>query len=89
MASYRIELLFDRRADGYYHVHSPALPGLQLGGMDLKAICADIPAVVRDLLWEAKRIRADEVTWLPTIEDVQKQFPGEREVYLVSAKDAA
>ncbi|HKT17998.1 MAG TPA: hypothetical protein VJR47_08155 [Stellaceae bacterium] len=86
---YRLELLFDRREDGYFHVHSPALPGLHLGGMDLKAICLDIPEVVRDLLWETKRIRADEVKWLPSIEDVQKQFPSERETYLVSAKDAA
>lgn len=58
-----------------------------LGGMDRHAVCKDIPAVVRGLLCEAKGIRADEVTWLPTIAEVERQFPSERESLLVSAKE--
>lgn len=85
---YKIELLFDRRADGYFHVHSESLPGFHLAGMDLNALCEDIPAVISDLLWETKKIRAEDVVWVPTIEDIQRQFPGDRETYIVSVKAA-
>lgn len=87
---YKIELLFDREADGYFHVHSPDVPGLHLAGMNLADICADIPIVVRNLLLRNKSVVAEDVQWLPSLADIQKRFPErEKETYFVSVKDAA
>lgn len=88
MHEYRIELNFEKRSDGYYHIYSPHVPGLHLGGTDLGALVADIEPVVKDLLWENRKITADHIRWIPPLDDVQRQLlaPEAKEVFLVEVR---
>ena len=71
---FTIELRFDKRSDGRYHVHSPSVAGLHLAGMDLKALCADVEPAVKHLLKHNAKIEADQVRWVPTLEEIQQHF---------------
>jgi hypothetical protein len=89
---FQIHLLFDKRADGWYHVHSPSVPGLHLAGENLKALCEDVNPAVKDLLRENLNIQADEVRWIPSLEAVRQQFsePVEGDnIYVVKVREAA
>ncbi len=90
---FTIELLFEKRSDGRYHVYSPSVAGLHLAGMDLRALCADVEPAVKHLLRQNARIDADQVRWVPTLDEVQHQFTepaqgGGRATYLVKFKAA-
>lgn len=90
---FAIELLFEKRSDGRYHVHSPNVPGLHLAGFDLKALCDDVEPAVKHLLQHNAKIEADEVRWVPTIEEVRQRFetPAQgdgKATYLVKLKAA-
>jgi len=69
-----IRLLFDRRRDGRFHVHSPDVPGLHLAGRDLDAIRPDVEPVLKDLLFHNSKMIVDKIEWFPTLEDVVKQM---------------
>ena len=85
---FQIELLFDRRSDGLFHIHSEALPGLHLAGEDFSALRRDIEPAVRELLRYNREIVADEIRWVPTLEEVQRELDAppedaERATYLI------
>jgi hypothetical protein len=40
------------------------------------------------MLWETKKIRAEDVRWVPSLDDIQKMFPDGKEIYVVSVKAA-
>jgi hypothetical protein len=67
---FAIELLFDKRRDGRFHVHSPSVPGLHLAGCDLQAIKADIEPVLRDLLLYNSKLVVDRIEWHPSLAEV-------------------
>ena len=71
---FAIELLFDKRRDGRFHVHSPSVPGLHLAGRDLDAIKADIEPVLRDLLLYNSKVVVDRIEWHPSLADVVKKM---------------
>jgi hypothetical protein len=90
-SEFRIRLWFDRRPDGRYYIHSPNVPGLHLAGRDLRALCDDIDPAVKQLLRNNLKIEVDEVRWMPTIEEMQRQLlPDEGEnVYAVKGRNVA
>lgn len=73
-ATFVIELLLEKKGDGRFYVRSPNLAGLHLASSDLKAIRADIEPVVKDLLYFNKNFQADEITWLPSLEQITESM---------------
>jgi predicted RNase H-like HicB family nuclease len=73
-SEFAIELQFEKRSDGRYHVHSPSVAGLHLAGMDLTALCADVEPAIKHLLKHNAKIDADQVRWVPTLDEIQHQF---------------
>jgi predicted RNase H-like HicB family nuclease len=72
--TFAVELLFDKRTDGRFHVHSPSVPGLHLAGPDLEAIRGDIEPVLKDLLYHNSKMIVDRIEWVPSLEDVVKRM---------------
>jgi len=62
-----IQLLFDKRKDGRFHVHSPSVPGFHLAGPDLEAIRPDIETVLKDILFHNSKMIVDEIQWFPSL----------------------
>jgi predicted RNase H-like HicB family nuclease len=69
-----IQLLFDQRLDGRFHVHSPDVSGLHLAGDDLEAIRADISPVLKDILLHNSKMVVDEIEWHSSLEDVVRRM---------------
>jgi hypothetical protein len=69
-----IQLLFDQRMDGRFHVHSPDVPGLHLAGPNLDEIRPDIEPVLKDILFHNSDVVVDKIDWYPSLEDVVKQM---------------
>ena len=69
-AKFVIELLLEKKGDGRFYVRSPNLAGLHLASSDLEAIRADIEPVVKDLLYHNEHFQADEIAWLPSLEQI-------------------
>lgn len=69
-AKFVIELLLEKKGDGRFYVRSPNLAGLHLASSDIEAIRADIEPIVKDLLYHNKHFQADEITWLPSLEQI-------------------
>jgi predicted RNase H-like HicB family nuclease len=91
---YRIELLFDKKTDGRFHIHSPSVPGLHLAGRDLKALIADIEPAVKDLLLSNKKIKAEHVRWVPPLDEIHKRLTEPdgkevREIFVVQVTSQA
>jgi len=88
---FRIEIVFDKRDDGRFHIHSASVPGLHLAGIDLDALRADVEPVVKDLLWFNKKIIVDSVRWIPSLDDIVDKLkaPAGTETFVVKVKDAA
>ena len=88
-----IELLFDKRSDGRYYVHSPNVPGLHLAGPDIDALRADVEPAVRDLLKHNRNLLVERIRWVPSLDEVldrlETQVDQKREVYLVTVDSAA
>jgi hypothetical protein len=92
VSEFRIRLWFDKRPDGRFHIHSPNVPGLHLAGRDLRALCNDIDPAVKDLLRDNLKIEAEEIRWVPSLEDIREHFsaPAEGEnVFVVKYRDVA
>ncbi|HXQ53391.1 MAG TPA: hypothetical protein VN802_20025 [Stellaceae bacterium] len=75
-AGFVIQLLFDKRKDGRFHVHSPDVPGLHLAGDDIDAIRADVEPVLKDVLLHNAKVVVDTIHWHPSLEDVVKTIAG-------------
>ena len=67
---FAVRLVFDKHADGRYHIYSPNVPGLHLAGTDLDALRRDIEPVVKDLLLHNKKLVVEKVRWVPPLESV-------------------
>ena len=91
---FSIELYFDHRPDGIYHIHGPSLPGFHLAGDDFAALKRDIEPVVKDLLFYNRGITVENIRWVPSLDDVQNMFEGPHEgaqkaTYLAKISDVA
>jgi hypothetical protein len=75
-SEFAIQLLFDRRRDGRFHVHSPNVPGLHLAGRDLGEIREDIEPIVKDLLYHNSNVIVDQIRWVPSLEEVVSRMSG-------------
>ena len=73
---FAIELLFDQRRDGRFHVHSPNVPGFHLAGRDLQEIREDLEPVLKDLLYHNSNVIVDQIRWVPSLEEVVKRMEG-------------
>ena len=71
-----IQLLFDKRGDGRFHVHSPDVPGLHLAGRDLEAIRADVEPILTDILLHNSGMVVDEIEWHPSLDEMVKIITG-------------
>lgn len=69
-----IELLFDKRNDGRFHVHSPSVPGFHLAGQNLEAVRADIEPVLKDILFHNSKVIVDKIEWHPSLAEVTKRM---------------
>jgi hypothetical protein len=65
-----VELVFTKRRNGRFYVHSPTLPGLHLAGSDIDLIRADIEPIVKDLLRHNAGIPVDEIQWVPPLDQI-------------------
>jgi len=65
-----IQLFYDKRPDGRYHIHSPNIPGLHVAGSDLDEIKVDVEPLVIDLLFHNSGIVVDTIQWVPSLEDM-------------------
>lgn len=74
MSEFVIQLLFDKRSDGRFHVHSPNVPGLHLAGKSIELIRGDIEPVVRDLLFYNSGMVVDQIRWVPSLDEVVKEM---------------
>lgn len=74
---FAVEVKFDKRRDGRFHIHSAGIPGLHLAGRDLDQIRADLEPVVKDLLRHNLSMVVDEIRWVPSLEVVSKKLRGD------------
>jgi len=71
-----IELFFEKKGDGRFYVQSPNLAGLHLAGRDIETIRADIEPIVKDLLLYNSKFHADEIVWVPSLEQITHAVTG-------------
>ena len=91
---FQIELIFEKRTDGVYKVHSPSLPGLYLTSESFDTLRSDIDPAVKDLLYFNKNISADNIRWIPPLDEAQEQMTKPQdgswaETYIITPSDAA
>lgn len=80
-----IELRFDRRDDGRFHVHSPDLPGFHLAGMDLDALRGDFQSAIRDLIDGNIKAPIERLHFFPNLASLINKDPAlRRETCLVT-----
>ncbi len=65
-----IELIYDKRDDGRFHIHSPDLPGLHLIGPDPSALVSDLDAVLRDMLHVTTSQAVDQMLTVPSFQSL-------------------
>lgn len=89
----RVDLLYERHADGRYYVTSKDVPGFRMAGSDIDIIQADLNEVVMDLMRLNANFVVEEMHWVPSLEEVKKhlQKPGPegRATYVLSGRLAA
>ncbi|HWY60352.1 MAG TPA: hypothetical protein VNW15_00475 [Rhizomicrobium sp.] len=89
----RVDLTYERHADGRYYVTSKDIPGFRMAGSDIDVIQADLNEVVSDLMRLNADFVVEEMHWVPSLEEVKKhlQKPGPegRVTYILSGKLAA
>jgi hypothetical protein len=73
-SEFAIQLVFDKRRDGRFHVRSPNVPGLYLAGRDSTAIRADIEPIVKDLLYHNSNLIVDQIRWVPSLEEIVRSM---------------
>lgn len=73
-AEFAVQVQFDQRRDGRFHIHSPSIPGLHLAGRDLDKIRADLEPIVKDLLFHNLNMIVDKIGWVPSIDEVVKRL---------------
>jgi hypothetical protein len=74
LGEFGIQLYYDRRSDGRFHIHSPNIPGLHLAGPDLDAIKVDVEPLIKDLLFHNSGIVVDTIEWIPSLEEIVSQL---------------
>ena len=81
-----IELRFNRRDDGRYHIHSPDLPGLHLAGMDIEALRGDFQSAIRDLIDANIKTPIERLHFFPNLASLFNKDPAtvRRETCLVT-----
>jgi hypothetical protein len=65
-----IEVRYDKRDDGRFHIHSPDLPGFHLVGLDPNALAADVEPVLRDMLRVTTSQAVDTMMVLPSFQSL-------------------
>jgi hypothetical protein len=96
---FEIRLVYDRRPDGRFHIHSPSVPGLHLSGPDLASLTADIEPLVRELLLRNSGVVVDSIRWVPPLGEMIERIrhpavtrpgptPGESRVLVITGRAA-
>jgi hypothetical protein len=97
---FEIRLVYDRREDGRFHIHSPSVPGLHLSGSDLNRLTVDIEPLVRELLLRNSGVVVDTIKWVPPLEEMMERLhhpaaaaratptPGESRVLVITGRAA-
>jgi predicted RNase H-like HicB family nuclease len=85
-----IELNFDRRDDGRFHIHSPDLPGLHLIGPSPDALVADLDSVLKDMLHATTSQAVDTMLAVPNFQNLGGYAPAgtKRELRVITFKQA-
>jgi hypothetical protein len=85
-----IELYFDRRDDGRFHIHSPDLPGLHLIGPSPDPLLVDLDAVLRDMLLATTSQAVDTMLTVPSFQSLGGYAPAgtKRELRVITFKQA-
>jgi len=71
---FAVQVEFDKRHDGRFHIHSPSLPGLHLAGRDLDKVRADLEPAVKDLLFHNLEMVVETIRWVPSLDEVAKRL---------------
>lgn len=71
---FAIQLLFEKRRDGRFYVHSPNLAGLHLAGRNLDKIRADLEPIIKELLYRNADFVADKIKWFSSLEQVTREL---------------
>ena len=69
-----VQVQFDKRIDGRFHIRSPNLPGLHLAGPDFDQIQVDLEPVVKDLLHYNLGMIVETIRWVPSIDEITAAF---------------
>lgn len=93
---FRLKLIFEKRRDGRFYIHSPDLPGLHLAGSDLDKIQADLDPVIKELLYFNMDFAAETIKWLPGLDYIKSRMkqppsPGNKpaeEIYVITGRAA-
>jgi predicted RNase H-like HicB family nuclease len=85
-----IEVRYDKREDGRFHIHSPDLPGLHLVGPDPDALMADLEPVLREMLRVTTSQAVDTMMVLPSFQELGGYAPAgvRREIRVVTFRQA-
>lgn len=85
-----IEVRYDKREDGRFHIHSPDLPGLHLVGSNPDALTADLEPVLREMLRVTTSQAIDTMMVLPSFETLGGYARGsnKREIRVVTFRQA-
>jgi predicted RNase H-like HicB family nuclease len=85
-----IEVRYDKREDGRFHVHSPDLPGFHLVGPSPDALIADVEPVLREMLRVTTSQTVDTMMVLPTFQVLggYAVAGSKREIRVVTFKQA-
>ena len=86
-----IELIYDRRDDGRFHIHSPDLPGLNLIGPDPGVLVADLEPVLRDMLHASTGRTVDTMLAIESFQSLSGYAPAgtKRELRVVTFKQGS
>lgn len=89
----KVDLIYERYADGRYRVTCDTIPGFLMSGPDLDVIQSDLNEVVTDLLRMNSNFIVEHIEWEPTLGEIKKRLtkaaPDRPAVYVVHGKLAA
>jgi len=94
---FRLKLIYEKRRDGRFYIHSSDLPGLHLAGSDLDRLQADLEPVIKELLFFNWDFVAEKIKWLPPLDLVKSRLgrspspPGDKpaeEIYVITGRAA-
>jgi predicted RNase H-like HicB family nuclease len=85
-----IEVRYDKREDGRFHVHSPDLPGFHLVGPSPDALITDVEPVLREMLRVTTSQTVDTMMVMQSFQNLGGYAPAgtKREIRVVTFRQA-